>query len=45
MLEPLARFTEDQLESALDEALTSDQWKGIWDIIAEMDRRGHVLEV
>jgi hypothetical protein len=44
-LEPLTRFTEDQLDDALDTALGHDDSRVICSIVAELERRGQVLEV
>jgi hypothetical protein len=43
--EPLARFADEQLEEALDFALHDDEPKLVEAIVAEIQRRGHALEV
>lgn len=44
-LEPLTRFSDDQLDEALDTALTHEDSRVICAVVAELDRRGQTLEV
>jgi hypothetical protein len=39
------RFSVDQLEAALDDALETSNSRLIWQIVEELERRGQVLEV
>lgn len=45
MLELITLFCDAQSEHALDNALTTDEVSVVWQIVAEMERRGHILEV
>jgi hypothetical protein len=44
-LEPLMRFSDEQLDGALEAALDHEDSRVIWAIVAELDRRGAMLEV
>lgn len=44
-LEPLTRFSDEQLDGALEAALDHDDSRVIWAIVAELERRGSTIEV
>jgi hypothetical protein len=43
--DPLSRLSDEQLESALDEALSRNDNPFVWQIVHEYERRGQPLEV
>jgi hypothetical protein len=43
--DPLSRLSNEQLESALDDALSRNDNPFVWQIVDEIERRGQLLEV
>lgn len=43
--DPLSRLSSEQLETALDEALSRNDNPFVWQIVDEIERRGQLLEV
>jgi hypothetical protein len=41
----LARMTDDQLWTALDEALATEDSKAVWRLVDELERRNGMVEL